>query len=275
MEDPMEGYDVGLAGLKKPIDRLNILRIFPAMFTTVCAFLFVVPVWVVLGIESTTAVSYFSSSWRLVVLVIPAIIVAVHLVHLKTGAPSRAAVFLGLVAPSVILLIVANSQYVMAADKTDKLFSGDCDAFPEKRALQRSWDAAYKLYAKCLEDTSRAQGIPVAELQARFRVEDCEEYETGLHSTDRMSGETRERDWKYLKEMEETHLCAGWCYQGVQLWAQSHHRDSCSVAVSSLFEHYVRPHASQVGAMMLAVLATSAILIVVLGPVLRHLGLEW
>merc|ERR1719188_2317343 len=112
-----------------------------------------------------------------------------------------------------------------------------------------------------------------------FRIQDCEEYQSAL--TGLTAGGTRAyeeshiQDWTYLRRLEEDHFCAGWCYHAQQLWSSKMNKDSCSVAVSHIYGGYVRPHASQVCCLMLVALGATAMMLIMLGPVLRRHSLDW
>jgi len=264
---------------EKPDGEIDMLKMFPAAFTMVGALLFSVPTWIVLTIGHNPAVSYFQSESYFMVLVIPFITLLVHLVHVRKGVPVKLAVVVGLVLPNLILLWHGNTMYLNAVDKSDKLFSQDCNSFNGKRELQRSWEAAYALYSNCINQTARQTGHSRAQLMETFRIQDCEEYRSAL--TGLTAGGTRAyeeshiQDWTYLRRLEEDHLCAGWCYHAQQLWSSKTNKDSCSHVVSNIYGKYVRPHASQVCMLMLAALGATAMMLIMLGPVLRRHGLDW
>mmetsp|Transcript_47732 Transcript_47732/g.147460 ORF Transcript_47732/g.147460 Transcript_47732/m.147460 type:complete len:282 (+) Transcript_47732:136-981(+) len=281
----MEGGPVYYRGAEDAIIKdeadadINMLKMFPAAFTMICALLFSVPMWIVLTIGHTTAIAYFQTNWYYVVVIIPAITCCVHYVHVRRGVPNKAAVIVGLTLPNLVLLWHANLQYMNSVDKADKLFSSDCNTFDQKRELQRSWEAAYSLYVGCINQTSANTGHSRELLMQTFRIQDCEEYNAALTgftaSGTRAYEESHQRDWTYLRSLEEEHFCSGWCYHAQQLWSSKAHKDSCSVVVSHIYGSYVRPHAKQVCMLMLAALGASATLLIMVGPVLRRHGLEW
>jgi len=279
MNADYRGAPAGLEEVENPDGHIDMLKMFPSAFTMVGAMLFSVPTWIVLTIGRNPAVSYFQSNYYYVVLVIPVVTIIVHVIHVRKGVPVKFAIVTGLVVPNLVLLWFGNMMYLNAVDKTDKLFSGDCNSFNTKRELQRSWEAAYALYSSCINQTSQQTGHSREKLMDTFRIQDCEEYNSALTGlTDagsRAYEQSHLEDWTYLRSLEEEHFCAGWCYHAQQLWSSKEHKDACSVVVSNIYSSYVRPHASQVCMLMLAALGATAMLLIMLGPVLRRHGLDW
>lgn len=247
----------------------ELLRLFPWAFTAACCFLFAVPAWAELSLARDEALSYFRSDRTDVVMIIPVLICATHYIHLRQRVPNKLAVMVTLIVPSLILFLCASGSRIAALDKYDKLLSANCDALPEKQALQDSWEAAYSLYADCLEQTTKASNYSVAQLMDRFRITDCEEYSTAY------AGRSHQKEWTYLKYLEGNLFCSGWCYPGQQLWSSGVHKDSCSAVVSQLYRSHVAPRGSQVGSFMLVVLGSAIVAVTALGPVLRNHGVEW
>lgn len=258
----------GPADYRKPVGgRIDMMKMFPPAFTMACALLFMVPTYMVIYISRSPVITYFSNQSYWILLVIPVIIAASHYVHVRGGVPNKYAVIGSLILPSLLLLIFANVEYVASVDKSDKLFSTDCDTFLLKRRLQNSWEAAYSVYMNCLNQTAVNSGRSIDELRSNFRIQDCSEY----------AGASRahSREWSYLQHLEENNHCSGWCYHGVQLWSSAPTKDSCSTVVSSVYSLYVRPHASQICIVMLAVLFLSAAMFVFMGETIRAHGLTW
>lgn len=257
----------------------ELLRVFPWAFTAACCFLFAVPAWAELSLARDEALSYFRSDWTDVVMIIPVLICATHYIHMRQRVPNKLAVMVTLIAPSLILFLCASGARTAALDKHDKLLSASCDALPEKQALQDSWEAAHSLYVECLEETTKVSKFSVDQLMDKFRITDCEEYNTAYtgHNAagEKVSAPHHQKEWKYLKYLESSHFCSGWCYPGAQLWSSGVHKDSCSAVVSQLYRSHVAPRGSQVGAFMLVVLGSAIVALTALGPVLRSHGVEW
>lgn len=264
------------------------LKLFPLLFTMVCSLLFMVPMYLILDVGTSPEMSYFTQKWFYAVCIVPAVIFAAHVVHIRRGMPNKTSVVLALLVPSLVLFTCGNSQHLEAVDWGERLRSEDCDATPQKKALQRAWEAAYYVYSGCLNETSNVHGYAFPTLQEHFRVQDCEEYEAMLHgmgvaaTVGRQGGlDTKHREggyakeWAYLRALEEKHLCAGWCYYGTQLWGSGTNKDACSAAVADLFLMKAEPQAGEVRVMMLATLCITTVVLITLGPVLRHHGMQW
>lgn len=207
-----DGVAFGPSGEDKRPARVSMLRLFPVLFTLCCGGLFLVPMCFVLSIGTSRELAYFWTPWHYVVAVIPLLIVGAHYIHMRSGTPNKAAVVTALVAPSLLLLVCANGQYLQATSMVDKLMSEDCDAFQSKQQLQNAWQAAYDLYTGCLNETSAAYGYDAAVLARHFRVQDCEEYPeaAGLAGSSGAASPYAQ-DWTYLRYLEEHSFCSGWC----------------------------------------------------------------
>lgn len=263
---------------RKHYEGIDLLKMFPPAFTMVCCLVFLVPTWLIMMVARDPALSYFSSSWSLIVLVIPIVILSVHYVHMQRGIPNKYAVIAGLIVPSVLLLVTANRQYMTAVDKMDKLFSVDCDTFPEKRTLQHAWEDAYNIYTQCLKSTAASSNYSIAVLQSHFRVQDCQEYQetlAGFTNGAHAGGPNYAKEWAYLSHLEDNQYCAGWCYHGQALWSSRPNKDACSVVVSHVYGSHVRPHTLQVAVVMLAMLGVTAVVLIMMGPAMRKNGIDW
>lgn len=251
------------------MDRIDLSRLLPPLLTTFLSVLFLVPVWILMNLGTTEGVSYFISQAFWVSLLVPAAILVTHVAMVWRVAIQKSLVGTMVVGSSALLLWVAESMHRGAIDQSMKLSVTDCSAFPEKRVLQESWEAAYNLYSGCINETAKAKGFSREELMASFRIQDCEEYEAALHAEPKRDGSGAKnfgREWAYLRYLEETEMCSGWCYEGVQLWSKSPHKDSCSTAVSDLFGAVIAPYSWQVSVVMVSALGLYVAQFVVLGP---------
>merc|ERR1712216_42490 len=159
-----------------------------------------------------------------------------------------------------------------------QMFSTDCDTLVEKRALQRSWEAADATFSRCLEETiqdARAANssltLTADEAASKFRLQDCDEYSSARRD--------HEKNWDYLWYLEEEHACAGWCSLGRRLWtsgpSEDKPKDSCSVVVSQVFSGKVSRTSYQTTLITWVVLISSVIFIIAVGPYLRARGIDW
>jgi len=276
MATPLTRSASGAFSEEKGFDgELDALRLLPVSFTAITSILFGTCTWMLLRVGMEPALAYFHTFWYWGITVIPAAITGVHVVHTRRGRPTKYTIAIGLALPSVILLFYGNLSYMSALEKTTKLSVSDCGSFNEKRDLQRSWEAAYQVYMNCINETHVVTGQPMDSLMQRFRLPDCEEYHSVLYGLGH-NQDSHLREWTYLQQLEEEQMCAGWCYQGQQLWS-SHTggRDACSKAVSRAYAAYAAPRASQVVALTLVILGSAAVAVITLGPVMQRHGLEW
>jgi len=265
---PLSASESGIAskyvGYKSHTDFASV---FPSAFTMLCTLLFILPLHTIIKVSRDPSLRYFSGPACWFLLVIPVIILVVHIIHVKKGAPSKYAVIVALIVPSLLLLLFANYQATSASNKGDKLFSTDCETFAIKSELQKSWEAAYDVYMACLNQTAATDSFSVEQLAQTFRIQDCTNYAPDA------SG--HQKAWTYLRNLEESYQCSGWCYHGQQLWSTKHSKDGCAVTVSSVYKYYVRPHASQVSLMMLLTLFLSAVMLAAFGEKIRAHGFDW
>lgn len=257
------------------LERIDLSKIFPQAFTMLLSVLFLVPVWILVSIGTMQEVSYFMSNAFWISLAVPVgILFAYFALQWQVGVSQKWVVSTTLIIPGVLLLWISGAMHVSAVDKSVKLFTEDCSSFAMKRQLQMSWEAAYDLYSGCIKATAEKQGYSREELMANFRIQDCEEYNAALTGFTKEGLKTNtksyQEDWTYLRHLEETQMCSGWCYEGIQLWATIPHKDSCASAVATLFDAFVGPRSSQVAVVMFASSGISVTLLILLGPMLRR-----
>jgi len=164
------------------------------------------------------------------------LILAVHLVHVQLGKLHWLAVFLGLLVPAIVILVATLYTESRTGNLANGLRSHDCHLGVAKWELQQAWDEAYITMSNCFTDTLKQHdgNITEAMLRHRFRLGDCTE---AARAT--IAGSSFVKSWAYLEQMEARHLCAGWCYQGPQLWADTIHKDTCAVAVAVELEEWL------------------------------------
>lgn len=269
MQNSMYAQPAGLYKQEPELHKIDLMAVFPVMFTLACCLVFLFPGYAVLHVALEPAVAYFFSNLWLVslLLVIPPLLGAVHLVHLRAMQPVKKAVIAAVFIPSTLIIIFADHFYEGALDKADRLVATDCNALQQKADLQKSWEVAFYVYENCLNQTNVESGYSLEELRKNFRIQDCEEYKD-------LKDEYSD-DWKYLEYLEEQHGCSGWCYPAQQLWSTRDHKDSCSNAVSNAFRYFVQPHAFQVCLTMSATLILLALVVIAVGPPLRAYGFDW
>jgi len=164
-------------------------------------------------------------------------------IMMRSPVPKLAIIVGGFVSPAVVGAVVGYSMAVQASAVRVVLSSNDCFSFTEKRQLEVAWRTADKLKTDC----------------GTTALEDCPEYGTALGSY--------ERDWTYLRRLEQSGMCTGFCDSGAApLWYRGPVvHDSCSAAASSSLKTVER-----IG-QQLEMFSVLAILVVVLAAILPRL----
>lgn len=246
------------------------MEMFPRLFTCACLLIFMTPIFLMVRIGRDVSVRYWFGSWCDIAAFLPCLFIVGHIVHSNKKQPHKPTVLVCLLVPAVTLLILGEFVLTSVSDKANQLFSTDCDTFPEKRALEAEHIAAQNVFATCLADTVssiRARNLTFEHAAELYRIQDCEEYEMELQA--------HQRAWTYLRHMEEQHQCAGWCNFGQPVWTYGEVRDSCSVAVSAIFDGKVKHMASQTVCYSILVIFIVSIAFLVVGNPLRQAGISW
>lgn len=261
---PLPEYDVMKL---KYGNRIDIHKLFPPAFTLACCLIFLVPSWMLIYAKRNPIVAHFNTYWVYLLLVIPVIIAWAHVKHTRKQAPDKWAVILALCVPSMMLFLGGLFIGQDAGHMAKMLQSTDCDAFKAKGNLADSWEVAYNSYMTCVNQTNYGSNVPLELLMKNFRLEDCSEYSA--------IASKNSKDWNYLRYLEESQGCSGWCYPAQQLWAVTPYKDSCATAVSSAYTYLVKPHAVEIEKIMIVVLIVTAVMLMFIGPHMRALGYEW
>lgn len=250
--------------------RIDLLRMFPSMFTLTCFMMFLVPTWIVARLGRDPDVQYWIGSWCLLSLVLPFLFMGAYFVHARLRVPHKPTILVCLLTPCLVLLALGDSTHTVVTSRADQLRSTDCDTFVGKRQLERSWQAANLLYVMCLNQTISSnpqKNFTVDQLRGLYRVQDCEEYPAALG--------THFKDWNYLQYLENEHGCAGWCTWGMPLWTHRDPIDSCSIAASQVFSGKVRRASKQVVIYSVLALVFSSCILIMAGPAATAHGFKW
>jgi len=225
---------------------------WPMVFTSICLLLFVLPACTLIYITRQPAVDHLGTNWTSLTAVIPVVIALSHWSQHKYG-PNKPAIVAGLLIPSLMLVILGEKQTVGAGHFAQEMFSIDCDMLPEKAELQLEWEAARAFFSKCNNDTVATSKIAVTRefIAKNFRIQDCTDYPDALA--------LHQGSWPYLQRLEENYFCTGFCVPGQQLWSKGPHKDSCSVALSKIFQYEVYPRAEKVAMSMFFVLLATMV----------------
>lgn len=245
------------------------LRFFPAAFSFCVCLAFLYPITATVYLAWDESVQYWIGRYGYAALLLPIIFVVTHAIHATSGVPSKPAVLCCLVVPSLMLILLSNMVLSAAIDKSSALSSSNCNSFDLKQNLQDEWEIAYQTYRTCLAATAAKfpQYLTLASSFQDYKFWDCEEYAEAYKA--------HKVTWGYLQSLEDDHGCGGWCSVGVTLWTSKEPRDSCSMAVSHVFQAKVKTIAFQVIIYIVLVLVLGCAALIRLGPILRARGIKW
>lgn len=139
-----------------------------------------------------------------------------------------------------------------------QLASTDCTTLAVKLELHHAWTAAAQLYGDSVNRSARAEGISYQEGLKIWRLQEFGEYTVGIGSVSDAYAKQRSK-WEYLRELEEEHLCSGWCTPARPLWTYAEVRDSCSVAAGAALQRKVAPVAQMLMVYSLVVVLASIV----------------
>lgn len=248
---PRKKVDSGIHE-KPELTDASFAMLFASACTITCLLAFMVPSWTLIWTSTEPAVAYWNGQCCGVLLIIPVLILGAHMYQVNHG-PDRRAVMVAVVPSAILLLVMLAMEQTNIGFYDQELFSIDCDAFPQKAALQLEWEAAKSFFTQCLTDTAATdKSLTKDFLLQNFRIQDCTQYEEVYAS--------HAKPWSYLSLLEERYGCTGFCIPGQQLWSKrEHHKDSCSVEVSAAFRVFVAPRVNKALFMVLGILAISGI----------------
>jgi len=247
--------------------KFNMVKVFPFFFSFSCLMIFLTPIWLIVHASQDANVVYWIGEWCKAVVALPILFVGAFLIQAQLRRPHKPTILITVLLPAGVLLVTGDALASIASDRADQLRSTDCDTFKQKRDLQHAWNAADKLFTKCLQDTAHINNITVKQARNTFRLDDCSEYKGGL--------ETYPIEWGYLKHVEEAYQCSGWCHAAQPLFSKKEVQDSCSVAVGAVFRAKIKRMALQVVSYDLFILMVVSIGNVMIGPQLRSMGMDW
>lgn len=242
-------------------------KMFPTAFTFICFVAFGPPTVSALVLVQDPSVKYFVGQWGLLVLVVPLLLVVCHLLHLRAGRPRRIIVLISTITPCILFIIVGNVHAVVAGDLASRLYSTDCTTFEVKRQLHKEWLAAEEAYNACLGESAPHLGLTVDDSLKLFRLHHCTEYPSNFTQ--------HAEAWTYLRQMEESQACSGWCTVGTRLWSYNNPHDSCSVAAATVLDFKIRRIAVRMISYTAFALVVILVALLLVGPFARKSGVDW
>lgn len=242
-----------------------------ALFTSVCIALFVVPGYLTYRVGQDANVRYWIGDYFDVVVVLPCLYLAAHLLHLCRGGLVRSTVFVCLVGSAGLLLGLGNVVLLAASSFGSAFLARDCYALPQKQALQVEWEAARDYLASCATDFASKKNVTYAHALDRLRIGDCPGYAARV-------AEQHVLSWPYLQVLEESYLCSGWCAESSSsIWTFQSTHGACSPVVADILVRRIQLTMLQVSVYCLVVVLSAVPLAVLGAPawLTRHSGFVW
>lgn len=243
------------------------LQVFPAAFTLFNVAVFLAPVWVASHAGRDRHVMHWvpGHTWAVVFLVV--LWPLAHILQaVRGGAPGKFVVVTCLVAQCVTLLLVGQYVMITSYKVGNSLMAEGCRAFLPKLQLENDFVQAKSFYSECMSETIRTSNMTSAQAMEQFRIQDCTTYE---------SVAARHPGWSYLRYLEETYHCAGWCTEDVPLWTGVLTQDACSPVVAEHLLNNVQVSMEQVLVYAAFVLIAMSVVLLRFDPALRSHGLRW
>eukprot|EP00927_Polykrikos_kofoidii_P079421 TRINITY_DN76205_c0_g1_i1.p1 TRINITY_DN76205_c0_g1~~TRINITY_DN76205_c0_g1_i1.p1 ORF type:complete len:427 (-),score=58.69 TRINITY_DN76205_c0_g1_i1:53-1333(-) len=244
---------------------------FTTFFCLTWCLMFMVPTWTAVHLSYDATVIYWCGSWCRLAIFLPAFVIYGYVAHaLNGGLPHKTAVWICIFVPSIFIFQLNASVMKQSVDQANVLSSEDCDTSHQKRELQRSWEKARDLYDKCLTETVSdysSQNMTLDVAQQLYRIHDCDEYPPAFLEN--------QRDWDYLRQLEEEHACGGWCTFDIPLWTFKDAKDSCTFATGQVFKGKVSRLTSQNFVYLVTLIFIVAMVMVLSGPMMRSCGHAW
>lgn len=181
------------------------------------------PVSICYFLYEKPSVSYWFGHWEIILangIVIWTI--AMYALFLFKLMSKGTATILLLVLPCTTLAISSELQELQFQFISAALGSQDCSSNVEKVHIQEAWEVAKNTSVNCDKYLMKLTGSSKEELAKVRRFESCPDYYQAMGSF--------EKEWMYLRGLELSYQCGGWCTPDYPLWTLSKTPlDSCSL----------------------------------------------
>lgn len=238
---------------------VDLMRIFAAAFTLSCLLLFAAPVVKCIDLAFSIEVTFWLGLVPRVFVFFPlGFILVAHIIHWRRQAPNKYAILLATVGSALVLLVLSHRLLGQAASLSAKFSSTDC-SFPQKHELELAHQAAKSFFESCQAQSENAD--------YNYMITDCRGYQEQLAT---------HPSWNYLEKLEQRYACAGWCTTDKPLWGFAFTtRAPCSGIVGQILQTSVSQVAKQVFIYCIFIVMGSATSLILLGPKIRDLGMDW
>jgi hypothetical protein len=144
-----------------------------------------------------------------------------------------------LVLPCTALTITSELQEVQFQFISSALLSSDCSASDQKVQIQQAWFEAKTTATICYRALMNITGSSMAELKELPNLESCPGYYQAIQG--------HEKEFLYLKGLERSYQCGGWCFPDYPVWTSSKTvLDSCALAAGHAMQNSIAHMGAQV-----------------------------
>jgi len=181
--------------------------LFPDILTLACFSIFGAPLISTYRLTRDPSVIFWLDSNGHMVWIIPIMLAVCHVLHSFSGKPRFVLVLLSTVMPSLLLIFIGHTVTLESNALASRLYSTDCTTFQDKHNLETHWRDAYDLLLQCGNRTATETGQRLEDVLSALLLQDCDEYR--VKPNDRYA--EQRTSWNYLRALEETDECTGWC----------------------------------------------------------------
>lgn len=224
--------------------------------------------------QDPTVDRWVGGGYGYVPMLIPGYLAVCHLVHLRAGLPKMVPVILSTIVPCLLIFLCGNFHLAATGIVASMLSSRDCTTFATKQDVHKSWVLAATLYETCVNRTAGEHSISFEDGLKLYRLQECKEYYASYY----LDGDPyydHRLNWEYLRRMEETDSCSGWCWQSRPLWSFAEVKDSCSATAGATLASKVKPVAEKMVGIATVGFCLSIAMVVWMGNQMRKEGYEW
>lgn len=243
--------------------------LFPTLYTLMAFVILCSPVMSGVNLALDINASYWLSVFGWTVLLVPLMLAASHAIHVCRGRPNLWAILLSTVMPALFVILMGLTYQVHAHYISARLLSTDCTSDAPKLALNEAYRAADWQLQLCMQKASKI--INVSAVQGKMAFPDCPTFSEG-------DAALRWRhEWAYLRKLEETQNCAGWCDQTTSavFTASKGKHDTCSQVAGVMFATTVSGHALRMWAVGLLSLLVGSLMFAAIQEHLVRTGIQW
>jgi len=243
--------------------------LFPTLCTLMAFVILCSPVMSGVSLAFDTNASYWLSVFGWTVLLVPLMLAASHAIHVCRGQPNFLAMLLSTVMPALFVIVMGFAYHGHAHYISARLLSTDCTSDAPKLALNEAYRAADRQFQLCVEKASKV--INVSAVQDKMVFPDCPTFSEGDAAL------RWRREWDYLRELEETQGCAGWCdYTTSAVFTASKGKhDACSQVAGVMFATTVSGHAFRMWTVGLLSLLVGLLMFMAVQEHLVRTGIQW